>query len=113
VKIFKVCVEVEFYAVAEDEDSVHFDAEDHAREELVNGGADLVSTHEVTDVARVPKEWLDAIPYGGDEGDLTVRQILTAPEPGPEPERDTLTLDLFDEAAGGCPVHDASEERNG
>jgi hypothetical protein len=99
--LYKVAVEVEFYAWAEDEDDAHFNAEEYAREALADGGDVIVNVWgEVKDIEKVPKAWRTSLPYG-EYADRTIAKILAGePEAQPEPPKDVWTADMFPKTSG-------------
>lgn len=76
-RLFEVLVEKTIYVLADDETEAELEAETYEGEEE----GFVASCQEVRDVASVPKEWMDAIAYGENPGDLTVKQILEQPLP--------------------------------
>lgn len=94
-KLYKASVEIEFYVLAEDERDAYFVADEEAESAMRDGYEGCTIITPVTDLARVPKDWQDSIPYGEDDTDRTIRQILTEEVEAVEVARDTLTLPLF------------------
>jgi hypothetical protein len=101
-KVYRVTaeVEVEFFVVAEDEDEARYVAGDYAEEAIddVHSCPYVGRASRVTDPASIPKDWRYSRPYGDNEDDLTIEQILTAEPPEPEPVRDTWTVPMFPES---------------
>lgn len=80
-RIFEVTVTKTILVLAEDEREAELEAGTYESEE--DGSIDVLG--EVTSIDRVPEEWKDALPFGDQEGDLTVRQILEVPPPPAPP----------------------------
>jgi hypothetical protein len=76
-KLFEVSIEKTVYVLAEDEREAEREAKTY--EDEVDG--DVLSCNEILDPVRVPNEWMDAIPFGDNPDDLTVKQILEQPLP--------------------------------
>jgi hypothetical protein len=74
-KLFEVTIERSFIIVAE----TRKDAEDMApafEVEAIGDSPDYgISSTEIDDISRLPEEWKNAIPYGG-EGDKTCEEYL-------------------------------------
>lgn len=79
-KIFEVNVTKTILVLAQDEREAELEAGTYESEEP----GDVQVVGEITSMDQVPEQWKDALPYGGD-GDLTIKQILTPPEPSPPP----------------------------
>ncbi len=81
-KLYCVTIEIELYVVALTEEEAEDIAKDVATG-LDNPEPDFILAHEVTDPKRIPKDWLDGIPYGieTDEktGDLLERLMRENP----------------------------------
>jgi hypothetical protein len=80
VKIFEVSVTKTILVLAEDEREAELEAGTYESEE--DGDVHVVG--EITSMDHVPEQWKDALPYGGD-GEQTIKQILTPPDPPPPP----------------------------
>lgn len=78
-RLFEVIIEKTIYVIADDEREAELEASTYEGEEV----AIVASCNEVKDIAKVPEDYKDSLPYGGDWGDkeMTVREILTSPAP--------------------------------
>lgn len=73
-RLFEVTVTKTILVLADDEREAELEAGTYESEE--DGSIDVLG--EVTSIDRVPEEWKDALPFGDQEGDLTVRQKTVA-----------------------------------
>lgn len=78
-KLFEVTVTKTIYVIAEDGREAELEAMTYESEE--NGDIDV--SREITSIDQVSEEWKDALPFGGEEEEVTIRQMLLAAVPPP------------------------------
>jgi hypothetical protein len=74
-RLFEVSIEKTLYVLAEDEREAEREAKTYQNEE----DGSVLSCMEVKSDVQVPNEWMEAIPYGDNPDDLTIKQILEQP----------------------------------
>ena len=79
-KIFEVSITKTIYVQAETERGAELEAATYESEE----DGDIHVEREITSLNELPDDWKDAFPYGGD-GEMSLRELLTPPDPPPPP----------------------------
>lgn len=80
-KLYMVKIERTIMVLADSDDEAADVALEYESEEIINGDPQGIYVFEVNSgiyfktTLRIPKEWMDSIPYGGDD-DKTVQEIL-------------------------------------
>ena len=77
-KIYKVYIEYDFYVAAKNEDEALEIAYDNLEESIEAEKYDgaIKDIREVTDINKIPREWKNSIPFGSNDSDSTVEEIL-------------------------------------
>ena len=93
-KPYTVELTVTAVVMASNEMEAHTAAIDYAREIWNDVDPDIDVHGEIKALDRLPESWdSDCLPYGGD-GETRLKDLL----PETEPERDTRTIDMFQES---------------
>jgi hypothetical protein len=78
-KIFEVTVTKTLYVLADDEHEAELEAKTYESED----DGDVQVGSEITSLEQVDDNWRDSIPFGDQDGDMSIRQLLEPLQPSP------------------------------